>query len=301
MPTLLTHSGPFHADDVVAYLVLSGVLTDARLVRSRDPAALQTADVVFDVGGEYDPARHRYDHHQPGGAGRRDNGVPFAAAGLVWRHFGAEFCQSLAHRHAVAAEALAAAIDRAVIQGIDAVDTGAREGPEPAVRVPTLPTLVGACNPVSLLEGDDLPAFDRAFRAAASAVRPFFDRLVLAEVGRLRAAAVIAACDGGRPVLELEPFCPWLEIVSADLPHVRLVLFRNPEGAWVCHTVPAGPAAGAVRCPLPASWAALTDEALQQATGVADALFCHPNRFLCAAASRAGALRLADLALRAAR
>ena len=97
MPILLTHSGPFHADDLVAYLVLARTLGDVRLVRSRAAEAIVAADVVFDVGGEYDPTRHRYDHHQPGGAGQRDNGVPYASAGLA--------CQCSGCRRPVSASA----------------------------------------------------------------------------------------------------------------------------------------------------------------------------------------------------
>ena len=37
---------------------------DAEVVRTRDPQRLAQCDVVVDVGGEYDPERHRYDHHQ---------------------------------------------------------------------------------------------------------------------------------------------------------------------------------------------------------------------------------------------
>jgi hypothetical protein len=37
---------------------------DATIVRSRDPAVLAPCTIVVDVGGEFDPARHRYDHHQ---------------------------------------------------------------------------------------------------------------------------------------------------------------------------------------------------------------------------------------------
>jgi uncharacterized UPF0160 family protein len=37
---------------------------EATIVRSRDPAALAPCHIVVDVGGEYDPASHRYDHHQ---------------------------------------------------------------------------------------------------------------------------------------------------------------------------------------------------------------------------------------------
>ena len=37
---------------------------DATIVRSRDPKELAPCHIVVDVGGEYDPAAHRYDHHQ---------------------------------------------------------------------------------------------------------------------------------------------------------------------------------------------------------------------------------------------
>lgn len=38
--------------------------TDASVTRTRDYALLEAMDVVVDVGGVYDPATHRYDHHQ---------------------------------------------------------------------------------------------------------------------------------------------------------------------------------------------------------------------------------------------
>jgi uncharacterized UPF0160 family protein len=37
---------------------------NADVVRSRDPAILAELDIVIDVGGIYDDATKRYDHHQ---------------------------------------------------------------------------------------------------------------------------------------------------------------------------------------------------------------------------------------------
>lgn len=37
---------------------------NAKIVRSRDPAVLNPCDILVDVGAVYDPATHRYDHHQ---------------------------------------------------------------------------------------------------------------------------------------------------------------------------------------------------------------------------------------------
>lgn len=64
---------------------------DSKIVRSRDKAVLDEADIVVDVGAEYDPSRHRYDHHQ------REFNEFFSAerkitklssAGLIYKHFG---------------------------------------------------------------------------------------------------------------------------------------------------------------------------------------------------------------------
>jgi uncharacterized UPF0160 family protein len=67
------------------------------LIRTRDPALLETCDIVVDVGGEYNPANNRYDHHQrsfnetfPG------HNTKLSSAGLVYLHFGKELlAQSL--------------------------------------------------------------------------------------------------------------------------------------------------------------------------------------------------------------
>lgn len=37
---------------------------DAVIIRTRDTAELDLCDVVVDVGGVYDPDKHRFDHHQ---------------------------------------------------------------------------------------------------------------------------------------------------------------------------------------------------------------------------------------------
>ena len=41
------------------------------------------ADIAWDVGAVYDPAAGRFDHHQ---RGAREDGMPYSAARLVWRH-----------------------------------------------------------------------------------------------------------------------------------------------------------------------------------------------------------------------
>src|SRR4051812_24074500 len=88
-PTIITHDGRFHADDIFACATLQIVLQDkGKIVRTRDPKYFENSDYVVDVGGIYDPQKKRFDHHQIGGAGVRQNGVPYAAFGLVWKEYG---------------------------------------------------------------------------------------------------------------------------------------------------------------------------------------------------------------------
>ena len=64
-----THSGQFHCDECVACALLVNFTEEfkgAKVTRTRDLEILNKMDIVVDVGGVYDPKRHRYDHHQKG-------------------------------------------------------------------------------------------------------------------------------------------------------------------------------------------------------------------------------------------
>src|SRR5687767_7701889 len=91
---VVTHDGPFHADDVFAYAVLRAALGDIQLVRSREPAVIDSADLVFDVGSEYDPSARRYDHHMRERP-LRSSGTPYSSVGLIWRDYGRAALPSL--------------------------------------------------------------------------------------------------------------------------------------------------------------------------------------------------------------
>ena len=78
---VLTHAGKFHADDVFAAALLR-ILKPGVEIRRVYQVPEDFTGLVFDIGwGEFD-------HHQSG-APVRENGVPYAAFGLLWREFGA--------------------------------------------------------------------------------------------------------------------------------------------------------------------------------------------------------------------
>jgi uncharacterized UPF0160 family protein len=93
-PLIGTHNGHFHADEALAVYMLRLLPTYASspLVRTRDPATLDTCHTVVDVGGVYDDNARRYDHHQRGfeEVFSGEHKTKLSSAGLVYKHFGAE-------------------------------------------------------------------------------------------------------------------------------------------------------------------------------------------------------------------
>src|SRR3989344_2316182 len=116
---LVTHDGSFHTDDLFACATLSLYLEKNSqafdIIRTRDDETIAGADYVFDVGGIYDEASNKFDHHQTGGAGERENKIAYSSFGLVWKKFGAEIS---------GAKEVADLVERKLVMPVDANDSG---------------------------------------------------------------------------------------------------------------------------------------------------------------------------------
>ena len=89
-----THNGTFHADEALGCFLLRRLpkFQGAEIVRTRDEKTLEPLEVVLDVGGVYDPPRHRFDHHQKGFDEVFGHGfaTKLSSAGMIYKHFGKE-------------------------------------------------------------------------------------------------------------------------------------------------------------------------------------------------------------------
>ena len=288
-----THDGGFHADDVFAVAALRRVDPSLTVVRTRDRALLDAADVRFDVGLRDDPATCDFDHHQKGGAGQRPNGIPYASFGLVWRHHGPAVCGG--------DERVVRAVDARLVQTVDAIDTGfslatpVLEG----VRPLDVSDLVDAFNPH--WDEDPTPEDRLArFHEAVALASEVLDRGIAAATAAARASdRVQAAIDGAEDprVVVLERSMPWHEAVVTGAPDALYVVYAKAPDDWRVQAVPEALGTFVNRKPLPEAWAGLQAAELAAVTGVPDAVFCHGARFLAVARSREGILELVRQAL----
>lgn len=162
-----THSGNFHCDEALAcgmLLCLPDWQGKVELIRTRDGPTLDKCDIVADVGGVYDPAKHRYDHHQREFSDTMtelEKTIKLSSAGLVYRHHGKDFLRVL--RDAVASEApkgcepipdslfdkLYKKVYSGFIEHIDGIDNGVNQfdGKQNYSVPTTLSARVGHLNP----------------------------------------------------------------------------------------------------------------------------------------------------------
>jgi uncharacterized UPF0160 family protein len=88
----------------------------------------------------------------------------------------------------------------------------------------------------------------------------------------------------------------WQEALQ-QYPEPLYIVYEREHGGWSSKAVPIEQGSFALRKPFPEAWAGLRDEALQEVTGVPDAIFCHNSRFIVAASSKDGIVTLINKTL----
>lgn len=296
---LVTHSGGFHADELLSSVVLTRLFPQARQVRSRAAQWLAPGSdrIIYDVGGAYDPAAGIFDHHQRG-APLRDDGQPFSSFGLIWRHFGRDYLGAM-QVPAADIESLHQSFDQDFVLPIDLMDNGALSpSVAGALSKLTLPVLLETLKPVFDDKGPDVD--DNAFQDALSIARAFVEASVKQSAAKLRAESIVLQAitsTGDGQVLELPmgmPFRPAIVKAGAD----QLLFVVHPrEVDWCVTGIRRSGDSFEQRADLPAAWAGLTGQDLETASGVAGATFCHNGLFVAAAKTREAALEMARIAV----
>ncbi|MTH79267.1 MYG1 family protein [Paracoccus aestuariivivens] len=297
---LVTHNGGFHADELLSSVVLTRLFPDAQLIRTRASECITPgADrIIYDVGRDYDAGTRIFDHHQRN-APLRDDGQPYSSFGLIWKHFGRDYLAAM-NVPARDIESIHASFDAGFVLPVDLVDNGALSPSTagPLLSDLTLPALMESLKPV--FDDTSPDSEDRAFQSALGVARAFVEASINRKSAKYRAEAMVleaVARAGDGRVLELPMGMPFRSaVVKAGADHLLFVVHPRDRD-WTLTGIRLNDEGFELRADLPESWAGLTDEAFEAASGVAGAKFCHNGRFIAVAASRDAILELARIAV----
>jgi len=316
-----THSGTFHADEALA-VHLVRTLPDfkgAALVRTRDPAKLDECDIVVDVGGVYDDAAKRYDHHQRGFEETFDaqHKTKLSSAGLIYKHYGKQIIgQAIQSDDEEKLEILYQKLYDNFVEALDGIDNGIQqyESDKPArySSRTDLSSRVAQLNP-----GWNQPSsndiLDQKFEVASSlAGGEFFAALDRAANSWYPAKTLVLTgfnarkqYDPSGQLIVFEEFAPWKEHLfnieaEQKVPENEkplYIVYADEAGKWRIQAVPLTPDSFQSRKALPEAWRGIRDQALSDLTGIPGGIFVHAAGFIGGNETKEGAIAMAKKAL----
>ena len=306
--TLVTHNSVFHADETMSTAILSNIYgqDEVKIVRTnRSDKYIDNPDTII-----YDIGMGQYDHHQKGGNGVRDNNVPYAACGLIWRDFGKNLIKIIAKQMNVAnndeiIDRVYNIIDYLIIQGIDANDNGykASDYSKGSINYFNISNMVFSFNTIACDGGVNSFQQEINFRKAVD----LCSQILISNIRKYLDAANsesilkdLIANNVYEHILVLDKYIPWIKYITENTDNIWYILFpsaRN-EGEWNMQAVPLSADTFDQRHSVPEAWWGGNDETLPKITGVAEATFCHQsNGFLTAAKGLNAMLKLANMAV----
>lgn len=288
--TIITHDGSYHADDVFAVAALSLFLLPAQveIVRTRDEEIIKGGDFVVDVGGIYDEAKRRFDHHQRKGTGERLSGIPFASFGLVWKFCGEKLCGT---------KSIASAIDTKLIAPIDANDNGVEiaEYKFPDVSTYSIQNFFRAHEPT----WKESTNYDAIFLELVEIAKKIIEREIKIASDEVEARSFVERAykeSADKRLLILEKRWPWKKF-AGDQKELLFVVYPDSRGNWGAQAVTENINSFKNKKDFPLAWGGKRNEEFAEITGVSDALFCHRALFAAYARSKEGAIALAKFAI----
>lgn len=245
-----THAGKFHADDVFSTALLQYLNPEYTYTRGYQiPEDFD--GIVYDIGwGEFD-------HHQAD-APVRDNGVPYAAFGLLWKKFGAS----------VVGESEAKKMDAMFIQPLDLSDNTGKAN--------DICQIIESFNPVWDSEEQEDEAFAGAVEFAYKILKHKFEVVLAEKRGEKMVKEALEKAED--KIVILEKRAPWKPVLSPT--DIEYVVYPSQRGGYAVQAVPVTADSLELKRPFPEQWRGKTAEELAQLSGVSGLRFVHKSGFL---------------------
>ncbi len=261
-----THGGKFHADDVFSSALLTYLNPDIIIERGYEVPENYNG-IVFDIG------HGKFDHHQEG-AEVRENGIPYAAFGLLWREYGIEILD---------AEEVVK-FDESFVQPLDLSDnTGSRN---------EIAEIVSLYNPNWDSVEDQDQCFLEAKNFALTLLKKKFEKIK--SVRRAEVVVREALEHANDQIAVLSVGAPWKQfIIGTD---INFVIYPSDRGGFGAQGVPIDKDSNELKIPFPETWRGKRDNELKDTSGIGTLRFCHNSGFLIATDTLEDAISACKLA-----
>ena len=262
-----THGAKFHADDVFSTALLQ--ILNPKIQVERGLEVPQDFDgIVYDIG------RGRFDHHQEDKE-IRENGIPYAAFGLIWREYG----------NYILEEEEVQRFDENFVQPLDESDNTGCDN--------VLAEVIEKFNP----GWDEEQDYDACFWKAVAAAKDILENEFRSVQGLGRAKAVVekAMEENDGKVLILPCYVPWKNQAIGS--GYAFAVYPSNRGGYSVQGVPKSKEDRSLVCDFPQEWWGKTPEQLSELSGFSDFRFCHPTGFLASADTQETAIQIARTAL----
>ena len=275
----ITHGAKFHADDVFSTVILEKIIPDMKLIRVLEvPEQYKSKDnvLVYDIGWGV------FDHHQKGGNGQRENGVKYAAFGLIWKRFGIEYLKSF-NLDPKNTNLVWEYLDKEFVQLIDSIDNGQLDTSSVSIPIVTVSDVIGYYNP----NWNEDKSYNQGFKEAFVMAEKIWNQKVNAVISKVQAKSEVDSAieKSDKGIIILDKYMPYQDfILQSDNPKAKDILYAiypSNRGGYGIQAIQKVINSFENRKPFPEEWAGLKDSDLQKVTGVKSARFCHNSRFLC--------------------
>ncbi|GMT10528.1 hypothetical protein PFISCL1PPCAC_1825, partial [Pristionchus fissidentatus] len=321
MKKIGTHSGKFHCDEAFACYMLKQLpeFENHQIVRSRDEKVLAECDIVVDVGGVFDAASRRFDHHQKefqetmSTLGHLPFHTRLSSAGLVYAHYGKQIIANYLKKP-IDDKLVSLFFHRlysVYVEQVDAVDNGisAYEGLPKYHTSGGISGRVGHLNPhwnekdvdaderfgqaMNLVGGDfmeNLRYLYQVWWPAREIVEKAIDsRTETDSSGRV----IVLRSNGGVPWKE--HFFDLEDELGLSSANITYIVFGEGND-WRVQAIPNTRLSSFDnRQPLP--WKGLRDDALSTESGIEGGVFVHVTGFIGGNRSKEGAIAMASKAI----
>ena len=284
----ITHNGTMHADEVFATAFLSLYFKNFKVARvSEVPKDISTNTIIYDIG------KGKFDHHQKD-ARLRDNGIKYSSFGLLFEEYGLSYLKKLKLKNT---KAIYNYFVKDFIEAIDAIDNGIFPEIKADYKVKTLSDVIKLFNPSYLSNDNEDEQFIKAVTLAESILTEELKNVIGKVNASFKVKTILNKTKG--PILILDEYLPYEETILTSLSgkKIKFVIYPSNRGGYGIKTIPISTTDKTSRVYFPKTWGGLTNNDLEEVTGIKGSLFCHTNRFLMTASSLDTAKTLAEIAI----